>query len=472
MPQLGESVAEGTVTQWHVKEGDYVSREQTLLEVATDKADSEVPSPSNGLIVSLHAAEGDILPTGGLLCRIDDQATTPGDADLPVVVLQERDASAAATTQASLSSPSTRRLAREQGVGLGNVTGTGERGRITHSDVARAARPSSGGSAGSPPPLPRMGPPPLPVSAARAPSSQQGLDPMAPSQHPHSRPLSSQSPSSQAPSSATPMSSAATSLSQLMNSSTMPIAGVGYRSYKVPPYRERPGDQVVPFSRRRRITADHMTYSQAVSPHVVTVAEIDLYRVAALRAEHKAAFKAEGVPLTYLTFVIAAVVGALRDFPSLNARVLDDSYVLLKDINVGIAVDTPTGLLVASIKNADRLSMRGIAASVHDLAGRARAGKITADDLMGTTFTVSNPGRKGNLFGGAIISQPNVAILRIGEIKKRPVVVTHNGDDHIAIHPMMFAALSYAHRIVDGVKANSFLWTISDILNRSDIQVS
>jgi 2-oxoglutarate dehydrogenase E2 component (dihydrolipoamide succinyltransferase) len=228
---------------------------------------------------------------------------------------------------------------------------------------------------------------------------------------------------------------------------------------------------VIPFSRRRRITADHMVYSQSVSPHVVTVAEIDLHATSKMRDQHKGAMKKEGVSLTFLTFVVAAVTTALRETPEINARVLDDSYVLLKDINVGIAIDTPAGLLVANIKNTDKLSLRGIAMSIQEVAGRARDGKIIADDLMGTTFTVSNPGRKGNLFGGAIISQPNVGILRVGEIKKRPVVVSVDGDDQIAIHPVMFAALSYDHRIVDGVAANGFLWRIADVLSRAEFEI-
>jgi 2-oxoglutarate dehydrogenase E2 component (dihydrolipoamide succinyltransferase) len=266
------------------------------------------------------------------------------------------------------------------------------------------------------------------------------------------------------------VASQAREIQQLMNAD-VPIPGQGYRAYKLPPYRARPGDEVVPFSRRRRITADHMVYSQHVSPHVVTVAEIDLHATSNLRDQHKGDFKKEGISLTFLTFIVSAVVKALREYPTLNARVLDDSYVKLKDINVGIAVDTPGGLLVASIKNTDQLSLRGIAANIDELATRARNGKITADDLMGTSFTVSNPGRKGNLFGGAIISQPNVGILRIGEIKKRAVVVTHDSGDAIAIHPVMFAALSYDHRIVDGVEANAFLWRISDVLARAEFEI-
>ncbi|MEM1030282.1 MAG: 2-oxo acid dehydrogenase subunit E2, partial [Myxococcota bacterium] len=262
---------------------------------------------------------------------------------------------------------------------------------------------------------------------------------------------------------------AAGDIAALMN--TVPQPGVGYRSYKLPPYLPKEGDEVVAFSRRRRITADHMVYSTTVSPHVVTVAEIDIHATSLLRDQHKRAFKAEGVSLTFLTFVVAATVKALREYPKLNSRILDDAYVQFKDINVGVAVDTPSGLLVASIKNTDQLSLRGIAMQITDLASRARVGKITADDLSGVTFTVSNPGRKGNLFGGAIISQPNVGILRVGEIKKRPVVVESGGGDAIAIHPVMYSALSYDHRVVDGVEANEFLWRISDILTRAEFEI-
>jgi 2-oxoglutarate dehydrogenase E2 component (dihydrolipoamide succinyltransferase) len=203
----------------------------------------------------------------------------------------------------------------------------------------------------------------------------------------------------------------------------------------------------------------------------VTVAEIDLFATSKLRDKHKDRFKKEGIGLTFLSFICAATVKALRENPTMNARVLDKSYVVFRDVNLGVAVDTPGGLVVPSIKNADGLSLRGIAMAIDELATRAKAGKVTADDLAGTTFSVSNPGLKGNLFGGAIISQPNVGILRMGEIKKRPVVVTHNDEDTIAIHPVMYMALSYDHRIVDGVAANSFLWRVADILARAEFEV-
>lgn len=460
MPQLGESVAEGTVTKWLVREGDYVSRDQTLAEVATDKADTEIPSPANGIVANIAAGEGAVVAKAGLLCRIDETAQKPAGGPVPEpkrapeakpqeAKLQEAKPQAVKTQVAAppesesvtngetahatalanppgapVASPSTRKLAHEMGVDLQRVQATGERGRITRDDVVRALGQPQGSEAAPVPPA---------------------------------------------------TGSAAAELQQLIQAGggfVPPIPGVGYGSYKVPAYVQKPGDQVIPFNRRRRITADHMVYSKVTSPHVVTVAEVDLHATSKLRDEHKDRFKKSGVPLTFLSFICAATVKSLREHPEVNARVLENSYVVLRDVNLGVAVDTPGGLVVPSIKHADQLSLRGVAANIDELATRARSGKITADDLAGTTFTVSNPGLKGNLFGGAIISQPNVGILRMGEIKKRVVVVTHGGEDTIAIHPVMFMALSYDHRIIDGVLANSFLWRITDILNRAEFEVA
>lgn len=489
MPQLGESVAEGTVTKWLVREGDFVTREQPLLEVATDKADTEVPAPADGRVVRIAAAEGALIAKGGLLCQVDETAAR-GDAPKaeakapapptqvvpspaagsaggraePQVALQTganqvttaespltstMESAAPAELRAEkqpgrapLASPSARIAARQVGVDLTTVQSNDKYGRITREDVIRTA---------SQVPLPETQPPAL---AAEAKPQQFATPPQVPA----------------APQGA----SQAAELAQLIQQGggfVPPIPGVGFGSYKVPPYTPKPGDEVVPFSRRRRITADHMVYSKVTSPHVVTVAEVDLHATSRLRDTHKDRLKKEGVPLTFLAFICAATIKALREHPNMNARVLDQSFAVLRDINLGVAVDTEGGLIVPSIKQADQLSLRGIAKSIDDLATRARGGKITADDLAGTTFTVSNPGLKGNLFGGAIISQPNVGILRMGEIKKRVVVVTKDGEDSIAIHPVMFLALSYDHRIIDGVLANSFLWRVADILSRGEFEV-
>jgi 2-oxoglutarate dehydrogenase E2 component (dihydrolipoamide succinyltransferase) len=441
MPQLGESVAEGTVTKWLVREGDFVEREQVLLEVATDKADTEVRAPVSGRVTKLVAKEGETLAKGATLCSIDETASGGPVAAAPAPAAPAPAAVApAAQAPAGLASPSVRRSALEAGVEVSELRGTGDQGRVTHEDVARAARAAVLAQ------VPSLAPPSTPAPTQAAPAIAAGGGVSAPNAE----------------------------LSALLAQSggfVPPLPGVGYGAYKVPPYVQKPGDKIVPFSRRRRITADHMVYSKQVSPHVVTVAEVDLFAVSKLRDEHKDRFKKEGVPLTFLAFICAATVRSLREHPEVNARVLDNSYAVLKDIHLGVAVDTPGGLVVPSIKNADQLSLRGIAASIDELATRAKAGKVTADDLSGTTFSVSNPGLKGNLFGGAIISQPNVGILRMGEIKKRPVVVSANGEDVIAIHPVMYIALSYDHRIIDGALANSFLWRVGDLLSRGDFAV-
>jgi pyruvate/2-oxoglutarate dehydrogenase complex dihydrolipoamide acyltransferase (E2) component len=457
MPQLGESVIEGTVTKWLVREGDVVAREQSVVSVATDKADTEVPAPQSGRIVRILAQEGETVKVGAPLCEIEPgeapvavpkgepaparpepplvtppsaprapaeaiQAARPGPAAPPQPPIQEPPPSP--DNGYGRSSPVVRKLALERGVDIGSVHGSGAHGRVTKDDVMRAA-----GGAAEPPPLRALSTAGVPASAAEE-------------------------------------------IAALLNSGAkVPVPNVGYGSYKVPAYRPQDGDQVVPFTRRRRLTADHMVYSKLTAPHVVTVAEVDLYRTMKLREGNKDRYKKEGVPLTLLAFVCDATVRALREFPAINSRVLDDAYVVLKNVNLGVAVDAPDGLVVPNIKRADELSLRGLAKAIDDVASRAKSGKITADDLAGCSFSVSNPGLRGNLFGGAIIAQPNAGILRMGEIQKRVVVVEVDGQDTMVIHPVMYLALSYDHRIIDGVLGNSFLYRVTELLEKGEFEV-
>ncbi len=425
LPQLGESVTEGTLTKWLVREGDVVQKDQPILVISTDKADAEVPAPVSGRVTKLLVKEGDVIPVKTVLAQIEEGAG-PASVAAPAASAPREAAPAAAAANgpaaaSPLASPSVRREAREQGVDLSGVSGTGEHGRITKDDVQRAR----------------------PAVAPAAPAAATAGAPQK--------------------------------LAALINQSggfVPPIPGAGYGAFKVPPYRPNDGDQVIPFTRRRRITADHMTYSKFASPHVVTVAEVDLHKAAALREANKDRYKKEGHALTMLAFVVVAAARALRENPQLNARVLDDSYVVFKDVNMGVAVDSPDGLVVPVIRRADELGVRGIVRAIDDVAKRAKNGKITVDDLSGATFSVTNPGIKGNLFGGAIINQPNVGILRMGEIQKRVVVVEGpGGEDMMAIHPIMYMALSYDHRIVDGVAANSFLWRVTELLEKAEFEV-
>lgn len=422
LPQLGESVTEGTVSKWLVREGDVVAKDQALLEVSTDKADTEVFAPAAGRVVKIAAKEGEVVPVRGVLAVLD-----PADTGERATSQHPLVPPATPTSPSSpKASPATRQAAREHEVDLAAVKGSGDGGRITKDDVLRVAHP--------PPFIPE----PPPTSPEPAP-----------------RPIP-----------------AAQQIAQLMNQGhAPPIPGVGYGAFKVPQYRPQPGDQVVPFTRRRRITADHMVYSKVTAPHVVTVAEVDLAKASKLREANKDRYKQEGLSLTMLAFVVVSAAKALHETPQLNARVLDDATVLFKDVNIGVAVDSPDGLVVPVVRRADELGVRGIVRATGELAKRAREGKITIDDLSGATFCVSNPGLKGNLFGGAIISQPNVGILRMGEIQKRPVVVETDGEDRIAIHPVMYMALSYDHRVIDGALANSFLWRVTELLEKADFEL-
>jgi len=438
LPQLGESVNEGTISKWLVREGDVVKKDQALVSIATDKADSELPAPAAGRVTKLLAVEGQVVPVKTVIAQIEEGISAtlsaapgapvslpPASSPLPAPAVP----SLPRSMLGALATPTVRKVALEHDVDLSAVQGTGERGRVTRDDVMRAAS--------SPADRPAPQAPEVPPVAAPPPRAQQ--------------------------------------LAQLVNQGggfVPPIPGVGFGAFKVPAYRPHDGDKVVPFTRRRRITADHMTYSKFASPHVVTVAEVDLHRAGKLRDAHKERYKAEGMSLTMLAFVVVATAHALRENSGLNARVLEDSYVVFRDINIGVAVDSPDGLVVPVVRRADELGVRGIVRAIDDLAKRAKGGKITIDDLGGATFSVSNPGLKGNLFGGAIINQPNVGVLRMGEIQKRVVVVeSPDGEDTIAIHPIMYVALSYDHRVVDGVAANGFLWRVTEILEKAEFEV-
>ncbi|MGB8329121.1 MAG: dihydrolipoamide acetyltransferase family protein [Polyangiales bacterium] len=421
MPQLGESIVEGTIGKWLVVVGQRVAKDEPIVEILTDKADSELPAPVAGVVTKLLAAEDDIIAVGDPICEIDENAEAATGAAKPA-----DDAPAPEVAgSTSPTSPSVRKLAREKNVDLSSVRGSGEGGRIVQQDVMEAI-------GGSPAPE-RMAtpPPPSPGPVSQAPPAQ-------PSGRPASPPARTTGPSG---------------------------------AFRVPPYVPKEGDELVPFTRRRRIIADHMVYSKQTAPDVVTFAECDLHRTAVLREQHKAHFKKDGVNLTYLAFAIAATARALREFPEINSRVLDDAFVKLAEVNIGIAVDTDEGLVVPVIRNTDDLTIRGVARAVADVAERARTGALTPNDLSGKTFTISNPGRRGNLVGGAIISQPNVAILRLGTIKKRVVVIEHEGEDLMAIRPVMHMALTYDHRVVDGVHANGFLYRIAEILEYGDFEL-
>ncbi len=409
MPQMGESVVEGTVERWLVREGERVAKDQVLCEITTEKVDAEVVAPEAGVVAKLLVAQGTTVPVGTELLTLDSaggaaRAETPAAAPVAAFAPAAPLAAARATLEPTRVSPVARRMAEERGLDVGAIPGSGVIGRVTKADVAAHASPAA------------------PATVASAPASGTLGDFLA--------------------------------------------------HLRVPTHRVAPEDKVIPFTAIRRRIAEHMVVSKVVSPHVGTVAEVDLAKLAKLRDRVKKDFeRSHGFGLTYLPFAVAATVRALRDFPRMNAAVVGDAIVERAGIHIGVAVETERGLLVPVVKNADRLSLVGLAEAINGLAKRARDREIGADDLAGGTFTLSNPGREGNLYGFAVINQPQVGILRMGEVRKRPIVVDAAGEDTIVIHPMMYLALSYDHRIIDGVTGNGFLYRVGKYLEAAEFEL-
>jgi 2-oxoglutarate dehydrogenase E2 component (dihydrolipoamide succinyltransferase) len=431
MPRMGESVNEGTVERWLIADGDWVDVDQVLCEITTDKVDAEVTAMHAGA-VEIVAPQGATVKVGQELARIDTAAAKPaagaakarnGEREPPAAKQADpalaRAQSAAPSTPAEADArvtPLARRIAADRGVALHEVPGTGPGGRVTKQDVLARAEPS----------------------AATQPAAADSAAPAAREARP--------------PEPGT--------------------LGEYLASLRIPTVPVREGDRVVPFTSIRRRIAEHMVVSKIVSPHVGTVAEVDLHKLVALRDKHKKAFAAEhGFNLTFLPLVVAATVRGLKRFPRLNATVGDQAIIERAGVHIGVAVETDRGLVVPVIRHADRLSVIGLVQAIEDLATRARDRQVTADELAGGTFTVSNPGRQGNLYGFAVINQPQVGILRMGEVRKRPVVIERDGEDTIAIRPMMYLALSYDHRIIDGVTGNGFLYTVAKELEAAELEI-
>ena len=461
MPQLGESVVEGTVVRWLVKPGQRIARDEPLVEVATDKANTEIPSPSTGVVVELLALEGAVVPVGGALASIDDSAAgaapsapppardaapapAPAAPPAPPTAAVSAPSSAPAASPARAAdaidaSPVARNVAQEHGLDLEKVAGSGPGGRIVKADVLGFLEAQAAPATRPPPPAPQAVPVAPPASAP--PPSAYAAAP-------------------------TPVYAAS---ARTLPPPPLPMTGGGpialsLRAYKPPRYTPKDGDQVVPFDQRRRLVAEHMIYSKATSPHVPCTAEVDMTNLSRLREEWKKAKETGGKAPSFLVGICRATVQALAEFPRINAVVQDDALIVRRDVNLGVAVETDKGLLVPVIRKANEKSVIGLSRALDDLAARGRAGKVTADELSGGSFTVSNPGLKGNLFGAAIINQPQVGILRMGEIVKRAVVRTMDGQDAIVIRPMMYLTLSYDHRVIDGVTGNGFLYRVRELI--------
>ncbi|MFQ5660556.1 MAG: dihydrolipoamide acetyltransferase family protein [Gammaproteobacteria bacterium] len=399
MPQLGETVAEGTVSAWHKQVGDRVEQDELLLDVETDKVATEIPAPAAGVLAAIHVSAGETVDVGTLLAVIqpDGEAvqTTPQQAEPPGQPSQRRPESTAAgdasvkpagKAEAPPLSPAVRRLLVEHQLDAAQITGTGRQGRIKRSDVLAYLETGAGSGPGK------------------------------------------------------------------------PVASI-----------ER-AESFIPFDRLRRVTAEHMVRSKATSPHVLQALEVDFSKVVQARSAHATEWKAgHGFSLTYLPFIAAAVCRALQEYPRLNASVRGEGLVIHPHINLAIAVDlNHEGLVAPVIRSAEQFSITELAGRISASARQAREGSLRPDDLNGGTYTLSNSGSFGTLITAPIINQPQVAILSVDAVKKRPVVVSGPEGDAIGIRPVGILAQSFDHRAIDGAYSAAFLQRLQSIIEQTD----
>jgi pyruvate dehydrogenase E2 component (dihydrolipoamide acetyltransferase) len=443
MPQLGETVADGTVTKWFKNVGDKVTKGEPLFEVSTDKVDTEIPAPTTGVLIAILVDEGVTVDVGTVLAVIgdgsDQSASAVPDSTAPS---KEPAAAPVAVTRAEKTgadqgqlSPVVRRLIEENSLDVASIAGTGPNGRITRHDVLAVIE-----TIGSSPDAETAG---AQSPIVRRLMSEHNIDPQT-------------------------VTGTGVNGSITRHDIDLLISGTPARSAA----GER--DQVVPFTRIRRITAEHMVRSKATSAHTLMVREVDYEHVELTRARHGTAFReSEGFGLNYLPFNAVAAIEALRDFPHLNASVGDDELVVHLDINLGIAVDIDNeGLVVPVIRGADRLDLKQLARAIRDVAERARTKRLGADELAAGTFTISNPGPFGTLLTGAIINQPQVAILSTDAVTRKPVVVTAaDGAESVGIHSVGMLALTFDHRAVDGAYAARFLRRMGEVLTTRDWEI-
>jgi 2-oxoglutarate dehydrogenase E2 component (dihydrolipoamide succinyltransferase) len=412
MPQMGESIAEGTLSKWLKKVGDEVKRDEPIFEISTDKVDAEIPSPSAGVIAEILVTEGQTVAVQTVVARLETEkgaavsapteapapaAAAPAPAPAPVAASAPTSPPPAAPAPSvasgnghsleerlrTKSSPLVRKIAAEHGVEIAAMQGTGIAGRVTKRDIMQYLESGA----------PRL---------ASAPSAGGHTAPMP---------------------------------------------------------QPWPGDRVEPMSKMRALISEHMVVSRHTSAHVTSIFEVDFTRVARIRAEKKAAFEAAtGQKLSYMPFIMKATVDALKAFPIVNSSVAGTNVIYRRPVNLGIAVALDWGLIVPVVRNAEDLSLSGLTKALNDLAARARAKKLDPREVQDGTFTITNPGVFGSLTGTPIINQPQVAILCVGTIEKRPKVITGaDGEDTIAIRTCSYISLSFDHRVIDGAVSDQFL---------------
>jgi 2-oxoglutarate dehydrogenase E2 component (dihydrolipoamide succinyltransferase) len=447
MPQMGESIVEGTLTKWLKKAGEHVERDEPLFEISTDKVDTEIPSPSAGVLAEILVEEGKTVGINAVVGRIQDGANgavppppvvaavaAPAAPAPPPAPAPAAPAPAATTPIATVVeetagplSPLVRKMARENNIDLSKVRGTGLGSRITKHDLeaylsaAETPAPSQPQTQATvqaaPPQPPPPPPPPAPAAVATIPPPVEVPAPPPPPREPSREPA--------------------------------PLAGAA------------PALRVEPMSNMRLKIAEHMVFSKHTSAHVTTVHKADMTKIAKLRDKLKGQFQAQyGFGLTFLPFVMRAATAALRQFPIVNASIDGTNIIYHRDINLGMAVALENGLIVPVIRNADEKNIVGLQRNIVDLAARARSRQLRADEVQGGTFSITNFGSFGSIFATPVINQPQVAILGMGAVQKEPVVV----DDAIAIRSTAYIALTFDHRLIDGALADQFTAKVKAVL--------
>ncbi|MFN4971877.1 MAG: dihydrolipoamide acetyltransferase family protein [Bacteroidota bacterium] len=433
MPKMGESIAEATIIRWSKNEGDSIAADETVLEIATDKVDSEVPSPKGGVLKKKLFKENDVVAVGTAIAIIETEASAAA-APTPTPPAEVKKAAAEVektvevakqliqTTPAPSNSgnrfysPLVLNIAKEENISmieLEKIAGTGSEGRVTKRDILAYVQNRAGASANTTP------------------------------------------------------STAAAPVQNYVNE-TAPAAVSKPTSGKITLMQ---GDEIIEMDRMRKLIADHMVMSKATSPHVTSFVEADVTNMVLWREKVKKNFeKREGEKITFTPLFIECVVKAIKDYPMINISVDGNQIIKRKNINIGMAAALPSGnLIVPVIKNADTMNMVGLTKSVNDMANRARANKLAPDEIQGGTFTLTNVGGFGNVMGTPIINQPQVAIMATGSIKKKPAVLETEMGDVIAIRHIMFLSLSYDHRVVDGSLGGSFLRRVADYMEQWDM---
>ncbi len=407
MPQMGESIAEGTVSRWIKKVGDRVERDEPLLEISTDKVDAEIPSPATGTLAEIVVQEGQTVAVNSVVARIasEGEAATPA-AEAEAEPEPKPAAEPAAAPQDNLtsleerrrtkSSPLVRKIAKENNVDIAQIQGSGVSGRVTKNDILEFLQ------------QPRV------AAAASAAGPATAREPRVAPQSPQ--------------------------------------------------FAEGETIRLEPLSVMRKKIAQHMVLSKQTSAHVTTAFEIDFTAIERLRQEHKETYAQRGAKLTYLPFIVQAVIEGIREFPVVNASMDETNVIYHREINIGIAVALEWGLIVPVLKHADEKNILGIARAISDLGERARTKKLSPEDVQGGTFTITNPGVFGGLFGTPIINQPQVAILGVGGVHKRAVVIESEAGDSIAIKSMCILTLTFDHRLIDGAVADQFMAHLKSVV--------